>query len=331
MLPTVVHIAPIREEVDAVVAPAIDHDADTVHLIADARQVATAQVETASQRLRDADIAVESHPCDHADLIAMMGLVTTLTAEYEQDDHVLVNTSTGARSAAIGATLGCMDTDTNARAFRLTRDGEETPMFGTDQGNMLPECLIESPSWQEVAVLAIIYTEEVGYTRAKKRTVIDRMLRLTLDARYDVRFGLIDGVLGGERGDPGPGLDTGPASSSERTVGTNGTNTTAGVHTPSSSDAHESEGSVGRFDDLDGKARKRAYARLGTILDGLESQGHVRAWDAGRSKELTVTEEGENLLRAFRHKAQPVISYQAANGRAEVPEWLEQGFIRSGR
>jgi hypothetical protein len=155
------------------------------------------------------------------------------------------------------------------------------------------------------------------------------MLKLTLDTSYDVRFGLIDGVLGGEQGDPGPGTE--PKSPSERAVGTNGTDTTTGARAPSSGSAHESEGGVGRFDDLDGKARKRAYARLGTILDGLESQGHVRAWDAGRSKELTVTEEGENLLRAFRHKAQPVIGYQAAHGRAEVPGWLEQGFIESGR
>jgi hypothetical protein len=329
MLPTVVHIAPIRDEVESIVTPAIEHDADTVHLIADAHQGALEKAQTATGRLRQAQIEVESHPCEHTDLVAIMGLVTTLTAEYDQEDHVLVNTSTGGRTAAIGATLGCMDTDTPARAFRLTSDGDETPMSATEHGDLLPDCLIESPSWQEVSVLAIVHTEEVGYTRAKKRTVIDRMLRLTLDDGYDVRFGLIEGVLGRDWASRETGADREPTASAEQAVGDGGASIEEDGRSAAPERTPEPEGAVERFDDLDGKARKRAYARLGTILDTLESQGHVRAWDAGRSKELTITDAGEKLLHAFRHKAQPVIHYQSENGRAEVPGWLEQGFVES--
>lgn len=291
-----VHIVPVQREVEFVVEPAVEQGADVVHLLSDASLANGETVATLTDELGAAGIDVETHPCPHDDLYVVMGLVTTLASEYDNDqDAVFVNIAAGGRVAAVGASLACMDAATDARAFDIdVEHGAEAREFVS--GSMLPDHVIQSPGWQLVAGMAIIAGVNRGPAQMKKRHLIDHGLKLTASSEYETKF-------------------TGLASVVETLVTEDGT----------AKDALVRDG----FDAV-GDHRNSAYRYINTdIVNPLAERGYIEVESVGRSSQLQLTEAGENVLRAFRHKVEDVIAFENQQRRrhgGSLPDWLVSGF-----
>jgi hypothetical protein len=229
----------------------------------------------------------------------VFGLVTTLAAEHS-DDSVAVNVATGSKLAAIGAAMGCLDADTNARAYFAhaeshAYDGYTEPAArGYDGETHLIDYPIESPARQQVAMMAVIATETTGTAQVKKRTLIDRGLWVNRHVDEPLDF-----VTRIER---------------------------AGSDSPA--------GRPESFDDLGSNAKKGAYAALRThVLDPLLARGYIDITSPGRSDSLRLTNTGEKTLQAFRHKVTDVVRILDEESRSvrnrtnyEVPSWLREGL-----
>jgi len=244
-------------------------------------------------------ISTEPIPCNHGDPYAVFGLVTTLAAEHNTDS-VAVNVATGGKLAAIGAAMGCLDADTHARAYfahaeSYAYDGYAEPAARGYSGEThLIDYPIESPSRQQVAMMAVIATETTGTAQIKKRTLIDRGIWLNRQLEEPLDF------------------VTRIGRTSEKRLG---------------SYPHS-------FDDLDGNTKKGAYATLRShILDPLLSRGYIDVTSPGRSDSIQLTDTGEKTLQAFRHKVTDVVrlldeeSHSARNRtNYKVPVWLTEGL-----
>jgi hypothetical protein len=266
MYPRRVHIVPIRRGRDRVVTSLTSAGADRAYLLPDERGegVPTDLVET----LRDAGVDVECRPVDHADVYAVLGLVTTIAARHESDDdHVYVDVSTGSRLAAIGAALGCMDAATEAVPYHAGPD----PRSGDDADDhrRIDPYPIDSPTRSQAAVLAVVAVETTPHSKPVKRTIIDRVvgLHLSLDRPLDVGRRIVE-----------------------------------------SADAVDPTADDAGFDDLSSSEKKAAYRTLdAAALGRLVDDGHLRVVPAGRRDQLAVTERGENTLLAFRHRIDDVV------------------------
>jgi hypothetical protein len=304
MHPKRVHIVPVQFEFDRVVDPLVEHGADVVYLLYDAHH------DRRPEYYDDIEATLETHglvreetlftiPCTHDDPYAVFGLVTTLAAEHS-DDSVAVNVATGSKLAAIGAAMGCLDADTNARAYFAhaeshAYDGYTEPAArGYDGETHLIDYPIESPARQQVAMMAVIATETTGTAQVKKRTLIDRGLWVNRHVDEPLDF-----VTRIER---------------------------AGSDSPA--------GRPESFDDLGSNAKKGAYAALRThVLDPLLARGYIDITSPGRSDSLRLTDTGEKTLQAFRHKVTDVVRILDEESRSvrnrtnyEVPSWLREGL-----
>jgi hypothetical protein len=318
MHPERVHVVPLRGEHDRAVEPLLAERADRVHLLphdgadgprnddratgdgtadrngADGVEAGPAEataVDAVARELRAAGIEVSVHPVDQFDVYAVFGLVTTLATGHA-DDAVYVNVSTGTRLAAIGAALGCMDVSTDATPYHAAGDGEARhdpsdaapPASGSGGGRPVATYPVDSLTRSQVATLAVVAAEDDDLKTPTKRRLIDRLvgLELALDRSLAVGARIV-----------------------ENADGVAHTDTHAG------------------FDDLDSTDRKSAYRTLDSaVLGRLTEEGHVTVSDVGQRKEVALTEQGENALRAFRHKVPDVV--QELDG-AGMPAWLREG------
>jgi hypothetical protein len=143
-------------------------------------------------------------------------------------------------------------------------------------------------------MMAVVATETTGTAQVKKRTLIDRALWLNRRLEEPLEFITRVGTVN----------DGGPAARPQS------------------------------FDDLDGNAKKGAYAALRThVLDPLLSRGYIDVTSPGRSDSLHLTDTGEKTLQAFRHKVTDVVRLldeesNSARNRTnyEVPSWLREGL-----
>lgn len=304
MHPKRVHIVPVQFEFDRVVDPLVKHGADVVYLLYDAHH------DRRPDYYDDIEETLEAHglireetlltiPCSHDDPYAVFGLVTTLAAEHKTDS-VAVNVATGSKLAAIGAAMGCLDADTHAQAYfphaeSYAYDGYTEPAArGYSDDTHLIDYPIESPTRQQVAMMAVIATETTGTAQVKKRTLIDRGIWLNSQLEEPLEF------------------VTRIGRTCEKRIGKR----------PHS------------FDDLDGNTKKGAYAALRThVLDSLVSRGYIDVTSPGRNDNIQLTETGEKTLQAFRHKVIDVVrlldeeSHSARNRtNYQVPPKLREGL-----
>jgi hypothetical protein len=304
MHPKRVHIVPVQFEFDRVVDPLAEHNADIAYLLYDSQQERRPDYyddieDTLESRGFVSEETLFTIPCNHGDPYAVFGLVTTIAAEHSTDS-VAVNVATGSKLAAIGAAMGCLDADTHARAYfahgdSYAYDGYTEPAARGYSGEThLIDYPIESPTRQQVAMMAVIATETTGTAQVKKRTLIDRGIWLNSQLEAPLKF------------------VTRIGRTSEKKIGKR----------PHS------------FDDLDGNTKKGAYAALRThVLDPLLSRGYVDVTSPGRNDNIQLTDTGEKTLQAFRHKVIDVVrlldeeSHSARNRtNYQVPPWLREGL-----
>ena len=159
-VPQRVHVVPLGYEYDRILEPITRMRADLVYLLVDDGWDATYHEELLRE-LESVVRTVETRRCDLADVYAVLGTVTTLAAKHTGDD-VRVNVSGGGTIAAIGATIACMDVDTDATAYYVEPEeyahaGSNAPSSsGTAETSQLPTYPIASPSAEQVAIMEFL-------------------------------------------------------------------------------------------------------------------------------------------------------------------------------
>ncbi|WP_207592388.1 DUF6293 family protein [Halomontanus rarus] len=179
-----VHIVPLGYEFDRILEPVRNQRADLVYLLADeGRMVSTAEYhDELVDTLESVARSVETTACDLADVYAVLGKVTTLAAKHASDD-VRVNVSGGGTTAAIGATMACMDVATDATPYYVEPEsyaveGSVEPVStGIEDVVELPSYPLESPSRDQVAIMTFLadpteYDDRFRTTDPKKKDLI---------------------------------------------------------------------------------------------------------------------------------------------------------------
>lgn len=297
-----VYIAPLHEHTDPdrLVEPARNEGADCVYLLQD-DSVTEEVVATVTEQLTDDGASVETVPCDVTDVYSIFGHVTTIADDH--DDNVCVNVSTGTKRSAIGATLGCMDDETDATAY-FVEDTE--PAVRTQENRSvferLPEYPIDSPTRSQVTALAIVAFYNTQAFTSKKRTIIEESLTLHASVEEPIDFG--------------------------RTMmikQTENNNSNSQTETNRRRDSVRREQEITQWSDLDSAVRKSSYRRFDKdVLGPIAERGYVEVHteDYGRADGITLTDSGQNTLIAFRHKVTDVVDELKSRPRTTTPEWL---------
>ncbi|WP_435157311.1 HFX_2341 family transcriptional regulator domain-containing protein [Haladaptatus sp. DFWS20] len=239
-----VHIAPLGYEYDRIVGPVHEHGIDVLYLLE--------HDGPASERpdyhddlksvLRDDGIDVRSKAVDLLDIYDVLGVVTTLVSNHE-DDIVRVNVSSGSKLSAVGAAIACMATSATAYYVQpegyAHQDRNERQSYGYVGEEVLPTYPIESPTRDQVAVMNYLDEADTEVYTPKKKDIIDYAETANLSFISD----------------------SNPAND------------------------------------------KAKFALLNAnIVDPLAGDGYVDVAKVGRQKQVTLTETGRDVLRAFRHK-----------------------------
>ncbi|WP_424016712.1 DUF6293 family protein [Halorientalis pallida] len=238
-----IHIAPLGYEHDRILEPIRTYDADEVYLLAAENAGDHAQYhDELVEQLEDEGVGVTRRPVDLQDVYAVLGIVTTITAEHD-DDIVRVNVASGAKLADIGCAIACMATD--ATAYYVHPESHVPPLEreplteGVADVEVLPSYPVETPTTDQVAIL-------------------DYVQRATTEA-----------------------------------------------YTPKKSDLIEfaEDEALSYMADADPANDKAKFALLNThIVEPLVERAYIRVESVGRQKQITLTDTGENALKAFRHK-----------------------------
>jgi len=173
-----VHVAPLGFEYDRILGPAERYGIDVIYLLEhdepdEARPAYHADLVV---ELENAGIEVRTRTVDLMDVYDVLGVVTTLVAMHP-DDIVRVNVSSGSKLSAVGATIACMAT--GATAYYAHPEGytyadlEEQESYGYAGDEVLPSYPIESPTTDQVAVMAFLEEANTERHTAKKKDVIE--------------------------------------------------------------------------------------------------------------------------------------------------------------
>ena len=170
-----VYVVPIWDGFDRALAPVEKHRPDVVYLLEDENTEMPAPYEQFKR-----DVAADAHDLqigrlDLFDLYDVMGFVTTL-ADRHADDTVWVNISAGTIDSALGATMACMDSETDATPFRVFPENP-TPGVSTGdvtlvEGDGLDIFPIRSPSRDQLIALALIEACNTESRKTKKKTLL---------------------------------------------------------------------------------------------------------------------------------------------------------------
>lgn len=159
--PKRVHVVPLGHEYDRILEPIAAARADLVYLLVDDERELATYHDRLLADLEDAVPDVETVSCDLSDVYGVLGTVTTVAARHVADD-VRVNVSGGGTIAAIGATIACMDVDTDATAYYVepesyAHDGTAEPAStGVADTSSLPTYPVDSPDRDQVAIMAFL-------------------------------------------------------------------------------------------------------------------------------------------------------------------------------
>jgi len=172
-----VHVAPLGYEYDRIVGPAEKYDVDVLYLLEhDDRADAPDYHDEVRERLADLGVSVRSRSVDLFDIYDVLGVVTTLVAEHD-GDIVRVNVSSGSKLSAVGTAMACMCTD--ATAYYVHPEGYpyadrgERQSYGYRDDEALPSYPIESPTADQVAVMAFLAEENTDAYTVKKKDIIE--------------------------------------------------------------------------------------------------------------------------------------------------------------
>lgn len=305
--PERVHIIPVRYEYDRVIHPLAEHGFDQVYLLYDERlDQRPSYHDEIESHLRDKGLVpgdtLRTVECNHGDPYELFGLVTTIAARHPEAS-VGVNLATGSKLAAIGAALGCMDADTDAKPYfphaeTRAHDGQRAPATSGYTGDTrLIDYPIKSPTRQQLAMLAVTATEIRGTAVPNKRMLIERGVELGLT--YDISLQFADGII-----ESADGL------------------------TPDSD-------AMDWASDLTNSDQVSAYSRLEShVIRPLETREYVTLDETGRNTEIRLTQTGRKTLEAFRHKITDVLRAldemypRHGSPGAELPSWLESEIGR---
>ena len=180
-----VHVVPVGYEFDRIVDPIRKQRADLVYLLehdpapapapaagsdddsvreSDANtdgQLTAAYHDELRTELESIVPEVRRRPCDLTDVYDVLGVVTTIAADHAEDS-VSVNASGAGTIPAIGASIACMDVSTDATAYyvepeRYAHEGREEPAsFGVESTHRIPTYPIDSPTPDQVAIMAFL-------------------------------------------------------------------------------------------------------------------------------------------------------------------------------
>ena len=198
-VPKRVHIVPLGYELDRIVRPVVDGNADEVILLEpDVNQEDVDRPsyhETARQRIQDGGIRTETVECDIFNLFSSLGTIAEISNRL-RDHNVYVNLASGSKVTAIGGMIACMVTGAIPYYVRAEEyaGGEERPVAsGAKPPETLPKYPIEEPNAERVAVLAYVERNQP----VTKRDLIDygRREGLPFVERYDT-----EGVQNPKRG-----------------------------------------------------------------------------------------------------------------------------------
>jgi len=176
-----VHIAPLRFEYDRVLGPVERYGVDVVYLLEhdDPGAVDPDYHDALVAELEAAGAEVRTESVDLLDVYDVLGVVTTLVASHP-DDIVRVNVSGGSKLAAVGATIACMATGATAyyaHPESYTHERTQPTSHGYAGDEVLPSYPIESPTTDQVAVMAFLDATNTERHAAKKKDVIEHAER----------------------------------------------------------------------------------------------------------------------------------------------------------
>jgi len=236
-----VHIAPLGYEYDRIKEPILRYNADKLYLLRDTNRLQADYHESVVDELSESGVAVQFRDVELEDMYDVLGEVTTLADQY-QDDIVRVNVSSGPKLATIGAALACMATDASGYHVHPTSRPhpiEETPRTeGMEIAEQLPSYPLETPTTDQVQILEYIDSTRETYTPKKSDLI-------TFAEENELSF-------------------------------------------------------ITRSEPANEKAK---FALLNNrIIEPLEENGYIEIDSVGRTKQVLLTETGQNALRAFRHK-----------------------------
>lgn len=194
-----VHITPLWREEDRVLEPIREYRPEVVYLLeheGDEQDEPSYQA-AVSEELENLAPTLVICDVDLFDMYDVMGAVTTIADNHEQDE-VRVNVTSGTKRSAIGATMACMDEGTDATPYVVDPQerpsGADEPLTaGYEGANQLTTYQIDSPSPDQVGSLAIIEAHDTAAKSAKKRTLINEGMR------HDFEF--LDGKEEPDKGD----------------------------------------------------------------------------------------------------------------------------------
>ncbi|QAU13013.1 hypothetical protein EKH57_09925 [Halorubrum sp. BOL3-1] len=198
-VPKRVHVVPLGYELDRIVRPVVDGDADEVLFLEpnlDREGVDRPSYHGAvRERIHEEEISTETVECDIFDLFSSLGTIAEIADEL-RDHNVYVNLASGSKVTAIGGMIACMVTGAIPYYVRAEEyaGGEERPVAsGARAPETLPKYPIEEPKPERVAVLAHVEREQP----VTKGELIDygRREGLPFVERYDT-----EGVRNPERG-----------------------------------------------------------------------------------------------------------------------------------
>lgn len=166
-----VHVAPLGYEHDRIREPVLAYGADVLYLLTGEGPERLSYHEDLRGDLEAEGVTVRSRAIDLGDIYDVLGEVTTIVDEYD-DDIVRVNVSSGPKLAAIGAALACMATD--ASGYHVHPESrshpvEEVPRTrGMRMAEQLPSYPLETPTEDQVRILNYIdSTDDATYTPKK--------------------------------------------------------------------------------------------------------------------------------------------------------------------
>ncbi|WP_336000541.1 DUF6293 family protein [Halorientalis halophila] len=172
-----VHVAPLGYEYDRILEPARTYDADEVYLLAPENATEHAHYhDDLAAELEAEGVEVAWRSVDLHDVYAVLGIVTTITAEHA-DDIVRVNVASGAKLADIGCAIACMATD--ATAYYVHPEDHVPPLDreplteGVADVEVLPSYPVETPTTDQVAVMNYVQEATTQAYTPKKSDLIE--------------------------------------------------------------------------------------------------------------------------------------------------------------
>jgi Family of unknown function (DUF6293) len=172
-----VHIAPLGFEYDRILGPVKQHGVDILYLLEHDGPVSERPDyhEALKEELVAEGIEVRSRTVDLMDIYDVLGIVTTLVSEH-QDDIVRVNVASGSKLSAVGAAIACMATD--ATAYYVHPEGyaytnrDERQSYGYVGEEVVPTYPIESPTHDQVSVMNYLEEADTDVYTPKKKDLI---------------------------------------------------------------------------------------------------------------------------------------------------------------